>query len=773
MSRKSKIKRDSAKRKVKVRKAKPKTESKGIRYEPFTVAEMDNPLNGLLPAERSQLLKKLQATSQSDLVDGLAALVNLMKATNPLSLITILGGYALIAAVDDEGLGEDKSIFGVSQAHVELLQSIMLTLPMSELGQDVPTTETIFTAIEQLEKVATGFSYSRLESEMDGTDDSKIAVSQLQALLRGSTQTIRNWGYHHQLVGISRTLYEPFDDTVQTRFGFSIANLIDVFEAHLHAVHERIEIYFGKFWLVKAEKNKIAAVHKYHEIVGLQPIDAQEFIQSLNIKELHIDEVKAMLLAHYNLEMLGVFDVDISAISESSKIPIEVVSLVLKYFSLGFGSLIDEKIEYFFLKNPVWIKPVVACGGGRYTCPAPYLFFSFITQAVESLIEEVDKDGLHLRRSEFLEDYIVQIVKRRFPEAWTVPSVKWSVGDRKYETDLVTAIDSHLLVIEAKSHRFSESAWRGSVDRMRRHVKEILIEPNLQSERFVAKLDFLIANPTVKDELRDQLPVPLEKIRRVIRLSVYLESLGVFQSNLALIEQAGWLPDGFNACPSISLADLETLFDLLENPIQILHYLQRRTELPSEINIHGDELDLMGIYLNTLFDFGDVSSIDGRPVHASGYSRRLDNFYATFDPRDVKKNDKPEPRITKFFKAIFDSLAQRSVYRWSEIGVVLNRFSPSDQVKIADAVRHLKQVVSKRWRKEGHNNMLIYVPHALSSYALVYIMFTDGNAARRDEFIQFAVAQAGRSEHVKKCLIIAKNIDRDDRPYHFIGLAEY
>jgi len=351
-----------------------------------------------------------------------------------------------------------------------------------------------------------------------------------------------------------------------------------------------------------------------------------------------------------------------------------------------------------------------------------------------------------------------------------VSGVKWDFDGRQYETDLVTFIDSHALIIEAKSQRVSKSALRGAPDRIKRHLKEILVEPSIQSYRFQQKLEKLKLNVQSDKDLIAKLPIDFSNIHKFIRVSVSLEDFASLQSNLHLFEQTGWLPDDFIPCPTMNLADFETLFDFLEHPVQIIHYLQRRTELEGDIRFIGDELDFMGLYITTLLNVGDITTDDQSEIIITDMSAPLDKYYMSRDQGIII--EKPKPKISQLFKEIFHKLEERSTARWTEIGTILNRFSPADQLKLVKYLKTLKKIVEKKWKQEGHKNTTIYNPPASSEYALSFVLYKNENAKDRDKFIGHASNIGLEPDHVKYCIIIAKNIDMDDSPYHFIALAE-
>ena len=65
--------------------------------------------------------------------------------------------------------------------------------------------------------------------------------------------------------------------------------------------------------------------------------------------------------------------------------------------------------------------------------------------------------------------------------------------------------------------------------------------------------------------------------------------------------------------------------------------------------------------------------------------------------------------------------------------------------------------------------MVICIPSRPSSYALGYVMFKNGNANERRDFMEHATATALESHHVQMVVVIGRNIDQDDAAYHAIA----
>jgi hypothetical protein len=580
---------------------------------------------------------------------------------------------------------------------------------------------------------------------------------------------VRNWGFYSQSINISKEIYSFFDDILSQEIGYSATNIIDTFDFMTLSLEKLLTDRFQILSELKVIRKPYDLLLKYHETIGQGKKETDQFASSFDLKKISTKKLFFMILSHYDLRMADNYFVDITKLSKHLGIEQEKSKQILDNFSFSFGALYDHKKEFFFLDNPVWNRPVIK-DGDKYFCALPQLFFSFVLSSLDEIIEKVDKEGLHKRRADYLEKKIEDIVKRRFPSAQTVSGLKWDLDGKQYETDLITFIDSHALIIEVKSQRISKPALRGAPDRIKRHLKEILVEPSIQSHRFEQKLEKLRLNNQHDKDLINKLPIDFSNIQKFIRVSVSLEDFASLQSNLSLFEETGWLPDEFIPCPTMNLADFEILFDFLEHPVQIIHYLQRRTELEGNIKFIGDELDFMGLYITTLLNVENMVTDDQSEIIITDMSEPLDKYYMSKDQGIMI--EKPKPKISPLFKEIFHKLEKRATPRWTEIGVILNRFPPADQLKLAKYLNNLNKIVEKKWRQDGHKNTTIYNPPASSEYALAFVLYKDENANDRDKFIEHASNIGLEPEHVKYCIIIAKNIDKNDSPYHFIALAE-
>ena len=733
-----------------------------------TLSLFPNPFERFSDEQRRLVIEEFAKKSEEHYQQALSDLKALLRRHNPLLLLSIMASYGLWVPVDQtKGVTKLDSDCEIYPFHVEILQALALQIEPADLSRTPFGPDVSMQAWEKIRTLCHARMFRQFDPDgMDLPDDEKTVLL-AQQLIRGNTQAVRNWGYHSQIKRIGRELYWPFDAQLLEFRGFTASDVFNVFEMMVTEVESRQTARhrtLGELFRSSGTDARLL-VESYHELIGLGREDAERFIEGLNVEEAPLDVVRSMVLSHHDLRLPTLYTFSASGLAASLGIDEDRVSAILDEFALAWGTLSEHETEHIHLANPVWEKPLVELGNGEYFCPLPVGFFSFVIPCMEAVLSPFAA-AISDRRAEYLESKVAEIVATRFPGSSTKRNFKWVEDGTPYETDLIAFIDSFALVIECKSGKVTPPALRGAPGRLRRHIQELLIDPNLQSSRLKRRFEYLSSNPSASDPMRDEVGYDLSKVRHVVRVSVCLEDFGSIQSSLKQLEDTGWLPESFAPCPTMNLADFETVFDILEHPVQILHYVLKREEVEASVGYMANELELLGLYLATLLDIGEFEP----DVHLSmvGMAAPLDIYYNSLDAGVTLT--KPRPAISPLFASVFSQLEQRGIDRWTEMGVALSMFSPDDQTKITKRLVQLEKRVNKNWRKQGHDNMVICIPSKASSYALGYVMFKNGNAGQRRDFMQQAAATALESDHVQTVIVIGRNIDRDDRAFHSIAL---
>jgi hypothetical protein len=79
----------------------------------------------------------------------------------------------------------------------------------------------------------------------------------------------------------------------------------------------------------------------------------------------------------------------------------------------------------------------------------------------------------------WLEDAVTSALRHALPGASVWNSVQWhdSATGKDFENDTVIVLDDWLIVVESKSGQVTDSARRGSYDRLKREVRRLMVEP--------------------------------------------------------------------------------------------------------------------------------------------------------------------------------------------------------------------------------------------------------------------------------------------------------
>ncbi|ALO25283.1 hypothetical protein [Leptospira borgpetersenii] len=731
---------------------------------------IESPLAGLSLDEQKKVITDMGNLNSRSLRDSLNALTEIIYKHNPLSILSILTYYYLSSNVDEDGVDLQDSENPIGQPQVEIFQALTLKVKEESWGKMPVFPDTVQYVIDNLKNITSSFSLSRMKPEILDLTVEEQSNIHFQEMIKGHTTGVRYWGYFNQVIVILTELYSPFDISTNQKIGFSISDAIVLFKTLVDDIGNLMTDRAKYFSSLSGLNSESKIIRKYYESIGANESVILVAIEKFAELKLSHEELLIRLIVHDDQILYKMFRLSTEDLSKKCGINEEALSKIVDYFSFKPGELESRESEHFFLDNPIWDKPIMKLDEG-YFCFIAQMFFGSSFFIFDSMLSEIDKDSLHQRKSKYLEQKIEEIVKRRFPELLTVPKTEWRDGDIKYETDLITFIDSYAIIIEAKSAKVSKAGLRGAPDRVKRHIRELIVEPSIQSKRFEDRLWYLIANPEIKDPLREKLPVDLRKVRKIIRISVSLEDFATVQSNLNRFKDTNWFPESFVPCPTLNLADFETVFDFLEHPVQILHYFERRAELErdSKVEIIGDELDYLGFYLSTLLSQGYVNGEGKDHLIITSMSSPIDHYYLSKDLG--KEVPKPKPKITNLFKEIFIKLEERSVPGWTEIGVALNMFTPDDQEKLEKYLNQLKLKLMRKWDSHNLKNLLLYVSPVGNEYGLAYVLFNNATLHRRYEFIENAASQVFETKHIHKALLIAKNIDDDNVPYHYIAIC--
>jgi hypothetical protein len=206
------------------------------------------------------------------------------------------------------------------------------------------------------------------------------------------------------------------------------------------------------------------------------------------------------------------------------------------------------------------------------------------------------------------------------------------------------------------------------------------------------------------------------------------------------------------------------LFNFLPTAAEKLHYLWRRQRLESSVGLLADELDLLGFYLQTGFNVGDLEARPTRLV-LTGMSASIDSYYERlrigFRPR--------KPRLLRsiWWDAVLSRLGTHRPPRWLELSVKLLHVSPGDQRRTLRRFRRLAaRVASNPAFSMIKSNAEIFLSGPPQRRdAFVFLAYREKELPSRNIWMNNAGAQALTQFGVQSAVVIAICVDRDDLPY--------
>ena len=487
---------------------------------------------------------------------------------------------------------------------------------------------------------------------------------------RSQTQVVRNWAYQHQIARVVTDLFAPFDDRVHAALGVTVGNLVAMGRNLFAEVERRTRLYNQYLREIYDARSYRQAVDVFCARLPAYADQADEIEATLRSHWENLQGAKDDLRGHSEVILPTLFDFSLDDFVRAYPGTVDPASLrtVLDRWSLEFGDLAGHSVDHFFLDNPVWKRSLIRLDRDRYAWPNLGLFYSY---CLEMMLAVVDSEPAliqryHARRARYLEDEAERLFRQTFPAAKIYRGSQWEDPEsgKRYENDLLAILDSLAFVIEAKGHTVSAPARRGGPKSLETKIQELLVAPSEQALRFIAHLRDGPGHYTFTTKQGDTNEVDVSEVTRYAPFGLTLDELFGVRASVAELRAAGFIDEDDLLIPSISLTDLETVFDLLDDAPQIIHYLIRRAELSRKLELAGFENDLLALYIDTGFVLDDIED-KMTMLELTQMSAPVDHYYLRVDRDD--RPSKPRRRITQWWSDILAGLEDRAVGGWPEM----------------------------------------------------------------------------------------------------------
>jgi len=700
------------------------------------------------------------------LLDELEAAV---RKFDPIRLLSAMAFYG------PSGIGMDEwaTDSPILQCHLELVQALALRRTREELGARPPLPDEVEEVHTLVQAVNRAFSRKRAA----GLDASASVEERLRFLtletIRWDTQAIRGWGYTDQIASLVRAVCAPFEGAAEETLGVRLASVVEMYSRVVQIAADRISAHIRRLSPVFRANSIKSAVDRFvHSFPEFAPL-TDELLDAMRSNRVPLADAKLRLYAVADIRLAELYQFTDTDFADAYPGPVDAAALksLLDKWSLSFGDLADTDPSKFLLGNPIWTRPFVRLPTGELFIPNLNGVHSFIWELIECLLQPYP--GLLERyekaRPRVLESQLRRLLTEAFPGAKIMANSLWtdpSDGEER-ETDLIVQISSYLLIFEAKSGGVTASARRGAPERLKRTLKDLLVAPALQAARL---RDYLLANPgahrfrSAKGGVNE---FDTSTTQHIVPVSVLLEPLASLQNRVAQLRDAGFIASSDAMAVTFTLPDLETVFSILEGTAQKLHYLVRRAEFEQVAEFIGDELDLLGCYLETGFHLGEATS-DHRFV-LTGLSRSVDAYFMQEGRRAVAK---PQLRLTPWWRSMLNEVEKNKPDQWTELGFALLQVSYEDQVRFEREFRRLRQRVRRYRDRSGHEDARVcFCGPATARVGMVGFIYDDMPRAERDERIRGAADYALEQENLTVAVVVGQRLDRPRDPYDVLACA--
>lgn len=721
------------------------------------------------PEFKAKMLEAARAGA-AEFPNHLNLIKDQLKRSDALGVLASVTSYGLRAYVTDKGVEQPKKrSIDVEQYHAELLQAILLTIPPDEISQGILTPDVMQTVFDTLPKFTEAFYFQRILDAEDVEDEAEHLVRSLQERVRLHTLAVRNWGYFDEVVQLTIDLFQPLDEVLKGHHGFGATDLIRTMRAVVTEYERRQGEHIDTLRKVFRGRTVRQMVELYFRHVPDLVGAPEEFLSTLP-PGVTRDQIMSMTMAHFDLRLAERATFNAEEVAVIAGKPPAMVKAIFSELSLPLGALAGEKPEYLFLGNPVWETPLVDLGEACFI-PLPQVIFSHIHRVMDRLAAGAKiKDKLSDRRSRFLEDQLEAVFRKTLPDADIRPAIKWRLGGQQYETDLLVVVDRTIVIAEAKSHRLTVEGLRGAPKRVQRHIKDMVLDPSLQS----ARLEQLIVDARNGDasalDIMKELKIDASVVDRVIRISVTLDDLSVLSSAEPDFKKAGWVPEDHNLAPTVLIADLICIAEILDTPLLFLHYLSERSYFQRSLDLLGDELDFLGLYLSTGFNLSMLREKNVRLI-SDGMSQSIDRFFMS---REVGvKLPKPKAELRPLFQQIIRRLTETKPFGWTTVGIhLLSCADPAEQKAIERSLMKLRTMVRKNYRDPSHLSSLHIKPPEERKAVVVFHLFPEQHRGEVRKTMEQLAAMALKDDGVDVCVVFARGTETWGHPYEAVILAQ-
>lgn len=633
-----------------------------------------------------------------------AQLINILGRVDPVDLLARASLSYLL--MDPDSYVESE--IDRSPAHIEYLALQVLEVGLSSPGEADPvsayrlTSESIHLVRTLFELASRKITLTGVAAQRERPDDQSIEHSWRAKI---HSLGIRGMGYEEHTSRIIRGCLDPFDSDCRRVMGFTAVEAIALARGISSLIAQRMNsrgpqaAAIGSELLTqyKRERRGRKVEKRLFSDEDLRlPWSAIQVAIQLRVEAWMFAEARAIAL------------ITPDQLAEHCSIDIMACQAFLDAFTCSEGEYNPEHHAYPVGVHPLTARPILQVENA-YLTPAPTSLPDAIRPRMEDLIAQDQKlwERYAAARGIYVEHEATALLGGALPGSRTWNNIEWSSRSDGSDLDGLVSADDVTIRVQCKAGRMTAPARRGSSDRIKRNLRDLVKDAaNQHNALKQALLDEGAAaiGFTAEQVIALSQPFQFEAV-------VTLDELTTWATETSRLRDLDILPaDG--ALPwVVCLADLMAIVDLLSGA-QLIHYLIRRLRIERHGHVSAhDELDWVGHYITEGLHFDWILGEENPPdvLRLTSYTDPIDAWYFTRAGWRTNKAPKPEQPIPARLKAFLKRLERERPQHWTTASIALLDGDEESRSEWERAlVRTKKTVMRQGWSNatQGFNGRL-------------------------------------------------------------------
>jgi len=557
---------------------------------------------------------------------------------------------------------------------IEFISGFLLTHQYPENGNkfiDGRTISKLEKHLEQYFMAINRYLISETSGNRKPNGQQLIFHSKIYSLnVRGDT-------FHHKLLELSRSLYSTHPILFQNKFGFSIDNAIHLYESVVNELENRINKNRTSFQIIAKMKTdeqikKNPGLKENRHNIELSNFGELLFLNS----DSHLSFTVEELIAFSNLspDICGAF--------------LRRLSQPFGYRNSLYPKTYTDPLKAPWDYNTLYERPIVMVDS-KYFIPNPSLFPTVLlnTFHYDLIADRNYKDEYNSMRGKWLEKRTAQTLTQIFSPHKVILNPGYPNGEEL--SDVLVLFDRKIFIIQCKSKTLRyESKIGESYEILKSDIRKGIRESfdqALKARRYLLETE----RPKIINNNR-RLSVDMKQVTDVFLVSI---TLGDYQSIVTRLANFDTELNLFreNDFPwAVSLADFETIAEIINDPSEFIHYTKQRIKIErTNFHLFADEVDLLNYYLSQGLNFetGGFEKYNG--VMLTGFSSQVEEYF--HNKYFLGKNvDKPSRDLSEGFRDYLDEIGLLNTsYKSDCIDrlLLLNKESQKAFIEMVDKTR--------------------------------------------------------------------------------------